>query len=474
MKRNLLLLVLAIVFLVPAFGQKKSNYELKFEFDHYSNDTLLLAYFYGDKQLIKDTILAQPGKKFTYSGTDTLDAGIYILMFFPDKKYIQFIINDQEKFFTIRGDYKDLSSLKFKGSKDNELFYTYMDFLAEKREIADTLNAHRKKAVDSRQDTATIDLRLKDLEMNVLAYQNDLVQKNPKSITALMLLGNKDIDIPELDVPAEELQRARFYYYRKHFFDHIDFSNPALIRTPFLHNKIERYLDQLTVQIPDTISQTIDDLLLKMEPAPETWKFYVSHFLNKYAKSLVIGMDAVYVHMVDQYYSKGRTTWVAKETLEKIIDNAEKLRPTLLGKIAEDVTLYTEDKQPVRIHDIESDYLVLFFWAPDCGHCKQSMPDIVKFSEKFKDKGVKVVAVCTKGRDKVAECWDFVKEKNMGVFYYNLTDELYRSRYHVKYDVRTTPKVFILDKDKKIILKNVAGEKLDEIMTEVMKNDGKM
>ncbi len=473
MKRNSLLITLLVLYLLPLFGQK-NNYELRFEFENYKNDTLLLAYFYGDKQLIRDTIYAQPGKKFIYSGTDTLDAGVYILMFFPEKKYIQFIINDQEKYFTIKGDYNDLSVLKFKGSKDNELFYAYMDFLAEKRVLADTLNAQRKRALDLKQDTVMIDQRLEDLENEVLGYQNELVGKNPKTVTAMMLLGNKDIDIPELDVAAEELQKAKFYYYRKHYFDHIDFSNPALIRTPFLHNKIERYLDQLTVQIPDTISVTIDEILLKMEPAPETWKFYVSYFLNKYAKSLVIGMDAVYVHMVDTYYSKGKTPWVTQETLEKIIDNAEKLRPTLLGKIAEDVILYTEDKVPVSLHSIEADYLIIMFWAPDCGHCKQSMPEIIKFSQNFKDKGIKMVAVCTKGRDKVAECWEFVKEKNMGVFDYNLTDEMYRSRFHVKYDVRTTPKIFILDKDKKIILKNVAGEKLEEIMTEVMKNDGKM
>lgn len=471
MKRNLLLCVFSMLFLMPAIGQK-INYELKFEFENYDNDTLLLAYFYGDKQLIRDTVIAQPKHKFVYSGSDTLDAGVYILMFFPEKKYIQFIINDRESFFTIRGDYKNLDNLKFKGSRDNELFYGYMDFLEEKRVIADSLNAQRKLAVEKGLDTLFFDNQLKDLEKVVSDHQNTLVQKNPGTLTALMLLGNKDIEIPEMDVPEEELQRAKFYYYRKHFFDYIDFSNPALIRTPFIHNKIERYLDQLTVQIPDTISQTIDDLLLKMEPSQETWRFYVSHFLNKYAKSLVIGMDAVYVHMVDNYYAKNRTPWVSKETLDKIIDNAEKLRPTLLGKIAEDVTLYTEDKKPVNIHSIEADYLVLFFWAPDCGHCKQSMPKIVEFSEKFRDKGVKVVAVCTKGRDKVAECWEYVKEKNMGVFYYNLTDEMYRSRFHVKYDVRTTPKIFILDKDKKILLKNVAGEKLEEIMTEVMKNGG--
>ena len=72
------------------------NYSIRFEFDNYSNDTLLLAYFYADRQLIRDTILADEQGHFEYSGTDTLASGVYILMFFPGKEYIQFIVNENE------------------------------------------------------------------------------------------------------------------------------------------------------------------------------------------------------------------------------------------------------------------------------------------------------------------------------------------------------------------------------------------
>ena len=37
------------------------------------------------------------------------------------------------------------------------------------------------------------------------------------------------------------------------------------------------------------------------------------------------------------------------------------------------------------------------------------------------------------------------------------------------YDVKTTPQIFVLDKDKKIIVKKIAGEDLATVMEEIIK-----
>jgi len=470
MCRRIFILISLCFSFFHAFTQE--NYRISFEFDNYNNDTLLLAYFYADRQLVKDTILADSEGSFVYSGSDTLQSGVYILMFFPGKEYIQFIVNEEEPFFRIKGDFKDLDNPSFEGSTDNELFYGYLAYIRDMRARADEINAQRDLAAGSGTDTTIFDQQLILLDEEVRAYQDSLLSRYPASMTTLLIKGNQDVDFPDFGLEGEELQKMRFYYYRNHFFDHIDLGDPRTLRTPFLHNKLERYLDKLTVQTPDSAIVAVDYLLSQMEPAMDTWKFYVAHFLNKYGRMQIIGMDAVYVHMVDTYYATGRTPWADEETLAKILDEADKLRPVLLGKLAPDVTLFTQEGEPVRIHDIESPYTVLIFWAPDCGHCKNSMPKVVEFNEKFKDKGVAIVAICTKHTDKLPDCWDFIKEKNMEGLLYNLADEYHRSRFQLKYNVRTTPQVFILDKDKKILLKKIAPEKLEEVMLDVFRVDG--
>jgi peroxiredoxin len=460
---------LVLIFVSNAFGQ--NNYKIDFEIENYESDTLLLAYFYADRQLIRDTILADENGDFSYAGTDTLESGVYILMFFPDRNYIQFLINENEAFFTLKGDYNDLSRPEFVGSRDNNLFYDYLDFIQKLKKEAADIGSQRRDAALLEKDTTYFDQQLEELDNRVAAYQDSLIQSFPNSVTTVLIKGNREIKLPEFEATGDELDKLRFYYYKNHFFDDIDLGDPTVLRTPFINNKLETYLSNLTVQMPDSIIVAVDHLLKQMEPSQETWKFYVAQFLNKYGKMQIIGMDAVYVHMVDTYYATGRTPWADEETLAKIIDNANKLRPILIGKTAPDVTLFDEAGNPVRLHDIESPYLVLMFWAPDCGHCKKSMPFFLEFNEKFKDRGVKSVAICTKHMDKTASCWEYVNENEMQGLTYNLADQHHKSRFQVLYNIRSTPQVFILDKDKKIILKRIAAEKLEEVMEEILANE---
>lgn len=184
----------------------------------------------------------------------------------------------------------------------------------------------------------------------------------------------------------------------------------------------------------------------------------------------MVGYDALYVHLVDNYYSKGKASWVTEESLHKMKENADDLRPILIGKKMPDITTYKEDQTPVRLHDIKSPYTVVIFWAPDCGHCKKIMPDVVSFYKKNKDKGVTMLGICTKSGDKTATCWPAVKEKGMEDFI-NTADEY--GRYNLKVRVKQTPKIFILDQNKEIVIKDIPGEELDRIFNEILQFEEK-
>ena len=205
-----------------------------------------------------------------------------------------------------------------------------------------------------------------------------------------------------------------------------------------------------------------------LEPNEDARRFVLSNMLNKYAKNKFIGMDAIYVHMIDKYYSKGQADWVDEENLAKMIDNADNLRPILIGKVFPNITVYTEDEKPLMVHNVDSEYTMMIFWAPDCGHCKKSMPSIVQFYEEFKDKGLKVVSVCTKSGDKFPKCWEFIKEKGMEGFI-NTGDKYQKYRRYVY--IPSTPKIFILDAEKKILIKDVPSEELSKVMTEIIKEN---
>ncbi|MBL0100050.1 MAG: redoxin domain-containing protein [Saprospiraceae bacterium] len=227
----------------------------------------------------------------------------------------------------------------------------------------------------------------------------------------MLIKSNIDIEVPDFTGNEDSVKYRRYYFYKHHFFDNIKMQHHALIRTPFIHQKVDYYVNKLSNQQPDSLIRAVDIVLGKLEGNPEAYRYYLADFLNKYAQMKMVGLDAVYVHLVENYYKKGKASWVNEDNLKKMSENADDLRPILIGKKIPDITTYEEDGTPVRLYDIQSPYTVLIFWAPDCGHCKKIMPNVVDFYKKNKDKGVKVLGVCTKSGDKTNTCWPAVKEK---------------------------------------------------------------
>jgi thiol-disulfide isomerase/thioredoxin len=253
-------------------------------------------------------------------------------------------------------------------------------------------------------------------------------------------------------------------------------TDERFLRSPMLHGKIDLYVsDKVTVPNPDSIMVAVDRLLKLSEGNDEIFKFILVRLLNEYAKSKIVCMDAVYVHLVDNYYSKGKADWIGEEQLKKIREDADALRPLMCGRIAPNVAMETFDvpAKATSLHGIDAKYTILFMWDPDCGHCKKSMPEMVKFYDDFKSRGVEVFAICTKTYKGVSECTEFIEEKDMKRWL-NVIDPYYRSRYKQIYNVKSTPVVYILDENKKILAKRIGADQLADVMDKIIERDQKI
>ena len=464
--RSIYLIVVSV--LLSLHIQAQDSLSIDITLDNYYNDSLLIAYYYGDRQLVYDTLLNNEEDKVFHWRSDSLvNEGMYLMVTLPERQYIQFLVPKDDQEFKIKGDAIILNEVEYDGSEENELFLKYVDFISEQKSKVDRLKAVLGDPLATDGKKIEAQKELEQIDVDVANYIKKVSEENPGSITALILNSNTAIDFPEFEGTEEEINMKKYVYYKKKYFETIDVRHPAIFHTPILDQRFKYYIDNLTPKHPDSIKISVDYLLGLLEEGSEPYKYYLSTFLNMYANSKIVGMDAVYVHIADKYYSESKSPWIDEENLLLIKENADDIRPVLLGNQVPDVIFYDEENNPVRISDLDYNLLVVLFWAPDCGHCKKTMPDFVKFEEAYRDKGVKVLAVCTKHKEKTKTCWESIPEKKMTNFV-NVADEFHRSRFKIKFNVKTTPKVFILDKERTILMKNIGIEQIPPVIDELL------
>ncbi|MEO1438640.1 MAG: redoxin domain-containing protein, partial [Bacteroidota bacterium] len=294
---------------------------------------------------------------------------------------------------------------------------------------------------------------------------------HPDYISASIIKGSMDITIPdpESEMTEEAESDWRYDYYKQHFFDNINFNDGRLIRTPVYQNRLDRYMERMIIPVPDTVIKEVDRILKMAEVNDEIFRFSLIHLLNSYAKSKIVGMDAVIVHLIDYYYANGRAPWTTEESLTKLKKQAKELRPLLIGKKAPNIsmtlidTTAMEPTTKVQLYDIAAEFTILYLWDPKCGHCNKVAPDLVEFWEAHKNQDIKIFSICTKDK-KTDLCRETIKEKGFSGLINTMAIEDRELYYRLKYAVKSTPIVYVLDENKVIQSKGIGPKQLTEVI----------
>jgi thiol-disulfide isomerase/thioredoxin len=442
-----------------------AGFQLKVKVAGLAKDSMcFLANYFGDKQYIIDSVKADGNATVVFQSDTLLPGGIYLFVL-PDKKYFELIMDRQQR-FSMETDQADfIEHMKITGSRDNEVFYEYLVFINRKAKEMNTLRSRYDKLADKPEERAGVQDEMKKLNEEVIAVKEKFIKDHPDMLMTNVFLASKDVDMPEEkprnpDGSVDSV--AVFYYYKDHFFDNVDFKDNRLIRTPVLFPKIEQYVKKLTVQMPDSINAAADYLVEKARPSRDIFKFVVWWITNQYETSKIMGMDAVFVHMARNYYTPEQAFWTDSSTLAKIKERADVLEPILIGKHIRSMVLQDTAGNYRSLYDITAPWTILVVWDPDCGHCKTAIPKLKDLYDKARKHGVQVYAVDNEAeRDK----WlAFIKKYDLD--WINVADMDFHNNFRHELDIKSTPQIFLLDKDKKIVAKKIDVVTLSELLDE--------
>ncbi|MDX2195269.1 MAG: DUF5106 domain-containing protein [Cytophagales bacterium] len=452
------------------YADIKPAYSLKYKVTGLKEkDTVFLANYYGDKQYLKDTAIVGKEGKFVFEGKNKLDPGIYLVVL-PGKQYFETIVDEQS--FTMETNTTDYTrNMKVTGSVENQVFYEYLKFIVEKGARAES----QRKMYDSinKKDTVA-GKKLREeviaLEKEIFEYRKNFIKNNPDRLITKVFRAMSDPEIPA----TPKLPNGRpdstfpYRYYKEHYWDNIDLNDDRLIRTPIFHQKLERYIKNMILQIPDSINKEADILIPKVKnEKSEIFKYIIWYITNQYETSNIMGMDAVFVHMAEKYYLAGKAYWINDDIETKIRDRYNTLRLLLLNNYAPVLSMPDTAGKYKSFTSFKTKYTVLIFWDPNCGHCQKEMPKLRDLYVQDKAKhDFEVYAVCTSVE--IDPLKNFIKSNKLT--FTNVYDPRNETNFRKIYDVYSTPVMYVLDQNKKIIAKRLGVEQLAEFF----ENYGKM
>lgn len=140
-------------------------------------------------------------------------------------------------------------------------------------------------------------------------------------------------------------------------------------------------------------------------------------------------------------------------------------RSTAVGSAAPDFTLNDVNGKPVSLASYKGKYVLIDFWASWCGPCRQENPNVVKAYNQYKAKGFDILGVSL---DEKKDNWEKAIKQDQLTWAHVSDLGGWQSEVAGLYGVKAIPANYLLDKDGKIIAKNLRGEDLVKKLSEVL------
>ena len=474
---------------LAGFSQK-----IKIKVSGEKDTTVFLVKYYGKGMYYADTVEMKKGI-VEFKGSKQKPGVLALLL--PGQKYFDFIYSGEDVSIETSGpDF--IQSMVIKTSKENITFLAYIKFMNDRRTKAKELADKREKLGKESPDYKVIGKELEAISKEVVAYQKQLVTDNPTAFVSKIVKMSMDVEVPEAPKNANGVlldSNFAYHYFRDHYFDNIDLNDDRLLSTPVFHNKLDFYFgNNMLPPIPDTIVKFAFRFCDNLNVKSEMFKYSVTHITSNYEKSNIMGMDKVFVKMGQRYYCvknnlgklKGSSniTWMDSTKLGELCKKVEINKNLVQGEIPPNITLVdSTDKRWRDFYSLKADYTVLYFWDPECGHCKKTTPKLGElYLKKLKDRNVEVFAIGKAVGEDYVKWKKFIKDNNLTFINVALTDKLYKAaledarqfvpefttvealNYQETYDIYSTPKIFVLDKDKKIVAKGLSISQLEDML----------
>lgn len=281
---------------------------------------------------------------------------------------------------------------------------------------------------------------------------------------------NYEFPLPEVPMMVTDPQETALFL-AKHFWDLFDFTDTSLISQP--HITEQGFVDyvQILNHIPETNAYEALQIMLHKAKADTAMYSHIASLFEKYFynPNSPYRNEELYIPIVENALKSGllseRDRIIYGLQQEMILKNR-------LGSTATDFvyTLANGDKK--NLHNLKSDYTILLFSNPDCSTCAAVTSEInnsttLKNIFMLNSSTNKMLTVLSVNPDSNIEEWRSALPNMPQNNWVNAYDDGLQVTNKRLYDIKAIPTLYLMDKNKKIILKDTSLEEIENYFMEI-------
>ena len=271
--------------------------------------------------------------------------------------------------------------------------------------------------------------------------KKDVATEAPKKFTMVSV----PITISDPTLRAE--------YLVKHYWDKFDFADTAYIHLPKITEQaLADYINVMNYASVEVVNSSIKKMLIKAEQDSLVY----DHFIDLYEKYLhdpnsPLRNEVFYIPVLEQIMTTSQLSDIHKIRYRKLLEMANKNK---VGEPAIDFKFTNKQGRNLSLYGVKAEYTILFFYNPGCTACKEISTELVNsslISTLVKQNKLKIIALYP---DEDLKEWK-AYQKNIPTQWINAYDATRSIEQHELYDLKAIPTLYLLDKKKHVLLKDV-------------------
>ena len=275
----------------------------------------------------------------------------------------------------------------------------------------------------------------------------------------------KQFSLPSVPMMITDPQ-ARADYIVSNYWNNFDFNDTTFINKPDITEQaFVDYIYMLSHAEQLVVIASVGNMLERAQVNEDMFTYFTD-LLEKYLYDPNSPMrnEEIYIIALEYIIDSPKINETNKLRPRFQFEQLNKNRP---GQIAIDFVYTLANEKRERMHQIKSDYLIIFFNNPGCHACNgiqlglENSPVILRMQEIG---ALKILAMYV---DEEIDEWKRY-HSSVPTQWINGYDASLVIRDEQLYDLRAIPNLYLLDKDKQVILKDAPPEYLEQLLINIM------